>query len=265
MKTTKIAITALAALLTMSGCRKPVTLYYLKDMEPDTLYRCELQHEPTVMINDRLDITVSCKNPELAVPFNTTTGSVTMANDASVQGNEVASTTVKPGYRVESDGRINFPVLGRLHVKDLKLSEVEELIAREIIDGGYIRDPEVTAHILNFHYTIIGSAGSGIYNVDDDKINLIDAIARSGDVGSDARMDRVGVIREEADGRKLYMHDLGSKDVFTSPCFYLQQNDIIYVEPQKKKNDYTSRVLQFMTVGLSLVSAITSILVLTKK
>ena len=263
MKTTKIAITALVALLTVSGCKKPVTLYYLKDMEPGVHYPGELQHEPTVMVNDRLDITVTCKKPELAIPFNTSSGSVALAGEATAQG--VAATATKPGYRVEPDGCITFPILGRLHVKDLKLSEVRELVANKIIEGGYIKDPIVTAHILNFHYTIIGSAGSGVYNADDDKINLIDAIAKAGDVAADARMDRVGVIREEADGRKLYMHDLGSKEVFNSPCYYLQQNDIIYVEPQKKRYEHTSTILMIASILLSATTAVVTILNYTKK
>lgn len=98
-----------------------------------------------------------------------------------------------------------------------------------------------------------------------DRITLLEAIAQAGDLTAKARIDRVAVIRESGNERQIYMHDLRKKEIFDSPCFYLQQNDIVYVEPKYRKKDKEDRGFQIATVGLSTVTAITSLLYLFKK
>ena len=92
---------------------------------------------------------------------------------------------------------------------------------------------------------------NGTFSVDDDRVTLLDAIAKAGDLSSRARVDRVAVIREVGDSRQMFMHDLRSTDLFESPCFYLQQNDIVYVEPKYKEKDNEERGLRYTTLFLS--------------
>ena len=159
------------------------------------------------------------------------------------------------------DGNIDFPILGTLHVEGLKVSELTDLIKRRIIEGNYIKDPLVSVEFLNFKYTVLGAVGNnGTFSVNGDRVTLIEAIARAGDLTSKARVDRVAVIRETERGREMYMHDLRSKDVFDSPCYYLQQNDIVYVEPKYKKRDAEDRGWQIATTTLSLASVICSLI-----
>ena len=103
-------------------------------------------------------------------------------------------------------------------------------------------------------------ANNGTFTVDGDRITLIDAIARAGDLNAKARIDRVAVIREIGGERKMFMHDLRSMDIFDSPCYYLQQNDIVYVEPKYRKKDNEDRGWQIGTTLLSVVTAVCSIL-----
>jgi polysaccharide export outer membrane protein len=118
----------------------------------------------------------------------------------------------------------------------------------------------VSIEFLNFKYTVLGAAGAGTYNVEGDRITLLEAIAKAGDLAENARINRVQVIREENGVRKVYNHDLRSKEIFDSPAYYLQQNDIVYVEPKYKKKDTEDRTIQYSSLLLSILSTVCSVL-----
>lgn len=124
------------------------------------------------------------------------------------------------GYRVDVNGDIDFPILGKLHIEGMKVSEVRDLIKQKIEEGEYMKDPLVSIEFLNFKYTVLGAVGSnGTYTVDGDRVTLLEAIAKAGDLTSKAKVDRVAVIREIEGERQIFMHDLRTKDIFDSPCF----------------------------------------------
>ena len=195
---------------------------YLQDMETGARYPFEDNYEATVHKDDRLSITVSSKNPELAIPFNIYGGVFQIGADGSVSTDATTKVNEK-GYRVDVDGYIDFPILGKLYVEGLKVSEVRDLIKDEIERGNYMKDPLISIEFLNFKYTVLGAVDRvGTFSVEGDRITLLEAIAKAGDVSSRGRVDRVAVIREVDGDRQMYMHDLRSMDVFDSPCFYLQ-------------------------------------------
>ena len=124
-----------------------------------------------------------------------------------------------------------------------------------------MKDPIVSIEFLNFKYTVLGAVGrNGTFNVEGDRITLLEAIANAGDIAVNARIDRVAVIREVNGEREMFMHDLRSKEIFDSPAFYLQQNDIVYVEPKYRKADIEDRGWKITTFLLSVVSAISSVM-----
>ena len=196
---------------------------------------------------------MSCKQPALAIPFNMQGGNFSISPDGHVTNQ--GSTNSEKGYRVDSDGFIDFPILGKLFVEGKRVSEVKEMIQDKIKEGNYIKDPLVSIEILNFKYTVLGAAGAGTYQVEGDRITLLEAIAKAGDLSTNARVDRVSVIREEDGVRKVY-----TKDVFKSPAYYLQQNDIVYVEPKYKKKDTEDRTIQYSSLLLSILSTVCSVL-----
>ena len=259
----KIIWASLLAVLLLTSCARK-HIVYLQDMEMGVRYPIDLKYEAVVHRDDRLSITVSCKNPELAIPFNIYGGTFKVGSDGNVTAD--ASTRVnEKGYRVDVDGNIDFPILGKLHVEGLKVGEVRDLIKNKIIEGEYMKDPLVAIEFLNFKYTVLGAVGrNGTFSVDGDRITLLEAIANAGDLSAKAKIDRVAVIREIDGERQMFMHDLRSKDLFESPCFYLQQNDIVYVEPKYRKKDNEDRGWQIGTTMLSIVTAVTSILWVTK-
>lgn len=253
---------ALVLLCVLSSCASRKNITYLADMKMGEKYPIGMKYEASVHRDDRLEIKVSCKNQELAIPFNIPGGNFRVSAGGEIEPSDGSG---GKGYRVDKDGDIDFPILGKLHVEGLKVSEVKELIESRIKKGNYIKDPLVSIEFLNFKYTVIGAVGhNGTFRVDGDRVTLLEAIANAGDLAPKGKIDKVAVIREVNNERQIFMHDLRSKDIFDSPCFYLQQNDIVYVEPKYRKKDNEERGWQFTTVLLSLVSVITSILWVTK-
>jgi polysaccharide export outer membrane protein len=252
-----LAVFAMALLLvSCGGARKFV---YLSDMAPGERYDVNLESATIIHSNDRLDIKVSCKNPELAVPFNAQMGSYQISADGSVNS---AGVEVNAGYRVDDEGNIVFPVLGKINVGGKTLKEVSETIETMIEEGGYIKSPEVSIEFLNFKYTVLGAVnGKGTYTVDGDKVTIIEAIAKAGDLAKNARLDRIAVIRMVDGKQEIYYNDIRTADIFKSPTYFLQQNDIVYVEPKhKERNENAWQTASFFVSLGSIVSTILLVL-----
>ena len=245
-----------AAFLLLASCASPKKFVYLNDMEPGKQYPVNTETVTIVHENDRLDIKVSCKNPELAVPFNSQVGAYRLSADGGVTAAGVE--TVEQGYRVDADGNIIFPILGKIKVAGKSLKQVSDMIATMISDGGYIRDPQVSIEFLNFKYTVLGAtSGKGTYTVDGDRITILEAIAKAGDLSKEARLDRIAVIRTVDGKQEIYYNDIRTAEIFMSPTYYLQQNDIVYVEPKTKpRNENAWQTASFTISVLSLFSSV---------
>ncbi len=248
-----------AAFLLLASCASPKKFVYLNDMTPGKQYPVNTETVTIVHENDRLDIKVSCRNPELAVPFNSQVGAYKMSIDGGVSAAGVE--TVEPGYRVDADGNIVFPILGKIKVAGKSLKQVSDMIAGMISEGGYIRDPQVSIEFLNFKYTVLGAVnGKGTYTVDGDRITILEAIAKAGDLSNNARLDRVSVIRTVNGKQEIYYNDIRTADIFMSPTYYLQQNDIVYVEPKYKDKSKADKAWQVSSFVISLASLASTII-----
>ena len=248
----RILFLFLSALLALSSCVSSKDFVYLQDMQVGERYPFERKHEAVVHRDDRLSITVSCKQPELALPFNAQNAAVKVSSTGEISAS--ADGTDK-GYRVDVDGNIDFPMLGKINVEGRTLAEVTQLIKNGIIEGNFIKNPLVSVDFLNFKYTVLGAVGSnGTYTVRGDRVTLLEAIANAGDLATNARVDKVTVIREIGKERQIFVHDLRSSNIFDSPCFYLQQNDIVYVEPKYRKKERSERITQYITMTLSAIA-----------
>lgn len=250
---TKCISVLVMVLMAMSSCRSITDFIYLQDVVAGDHYTYN-RHEPVVHPGDKLNITVSCKNPELAIPFNSNGGVVQMSSSGSILDSEVKSTTM--GYRVDINGNIEFPVLGLLHVAGLTSKEVQDLIKNLIIEGKYITNPLVTMEFLNFKYVTMGAIGNGTHTSESGRVTILEAIANAGGVASNGNTKCVKVFREEGGYEVMYEIDLTNSDLLNSPCYYLQQNDIVYVEPRHKPRDVAARSWQ---VTLTVVSALTTL------
>jgi polysaccharide export outer membrane protein len=244
------------AILLLPSCSSKRNIVYLQDLKTGVPYDIAEKHEAVIQPNDRLNIYVSCKNQELALPFNRK-GAYQMGTNGEVNNGTTTNNNggeEKLGYLVDKDGNIQFPELGRLHVEGLTVKELSEMIKGKIIKGNYIPNPIVTIDFLNFKVYMLGAINNGPITVDDGQINLLQAISHAGDLGVNARADNVKVIREVNGKRMVYQFDIRKKDIYNSPAFYLQQNDIVYVEPKYRKRDAYDNGFRYFSVLSALAS-----------
>lgn len=151
----KLLVIFLMTALLLSSCAPKKQFVYLRDMQEGETYPVNMNIEPQVKTDDRLSIVVSSKKPELAIPFNINGGNFRVSTDGNITS--TAPSKDENGYRVDKNGDIDFPILGKLHVEGLTVTGVKEMIRRKIIDGDYIKDPIVSVEFLNFKYSVLGA------------------------------------------------------------------------------------------------------------
>ena len=244
-----------SALLLFASCSTQKYLTYLQDMEYGVPYEVEQpMQEIHLQPGDQLSITVSCKQPELAIPFNIMSGSISTDATGSTTGTSFARDN-DFRYTLDQNGCINFPLLGDLMVQGMTIEEVEDFVERRIKEENYISDPIVTANFKNFQITVLGMAGSGNYTINKDRLNILEAVAMIGSIPNTAMIDDIMVIRNQDGFRTAYSVNLKTKDLFDSPVYYLQQNDIIYVKPSKYASDgRMERIRRVFSNALSLIN-----------
>lgn len=227
----------LSAIIIMSvSCASSKKWTYLRDMEYGEVYEAMKAPELRLQPGDEVMIQVRSTNAELAAPFNAGAGLSTL-------GNVAATAAVK--YLIDSNGFIDFPVIGLIKIEGKTLKEVKELIASRIIEMGYIKEPIVDVSMGNFTITVLKETGGNILQAGNGPINLLQVVAQAGTGGQLVKIKDVMVIRTEDGVRKAYTVNLQTKDLFDSPAFYLQQNDIVYFKPKGKRQ--SAAVSTFMS------------------
>ncbi len=251
---------ALGLLFVLTSCGSVKKTVYFQDIDQGIVQDVNMKYEVRIHQDDMLSIVVNSTNPELAVPFNAPVVSY------QVGGNPYGQATVL-GFLVDGNGFIDYPIFGRIRVEGMTRNELTDYLKERIIDGGYINDPIVNVKFLNFKVSVIGEVGRpGTFDITGDRITLLEALSMAGDLTIYGKRDRVAVIREEDGVRKMKYLDLRSSEVFESPYYYLKQNDIVYVEPNKRKSQQ-SEINQNNSVGtwISIASLLTSMAVLIWK
>ena len=213
----------------------------------------------TIQPDDALSITVNCYDPQLAAPFNL----IDSRNSGNTQANSALVS-----YLVDGTGSIEFPVLGKIQVAKKTIAQVRDTLYKKI--KPYIKDPTINIRRVNFRITVLGEVSKPTsFNVLSERITILEALGLAGDLTPYSDRERVMVIREE-NGKMVFGRvDLQSTDFFTSPYYYLHQNDVVYVDPKKNKkatvSDNASKYVSWGTAVLSAISTIVTILVLVKK
>ena len=238
----------------LASCSAPKEVLYLQDIASIKEENIDKNYEVIIHKDDLLAILVNSKDPELALPFNMPVVTYQIGAQTTAQQRLL-------GYLVDQNGDIDFPILGKIHVEGLTRMQVTELIKQKLMSEDLIKDPIVTVQFLNFKVSVMGEVTRpGTFDISGDRITLLEALSMAGDLTIYGRRDRVAVIREKDVKRRILYHELRSSDIFQSPCYYLQQNDIVYVEPNKAKTGQ-SRINSNNSVGvwLSAVSVLASI------
>ncbi|MGL5938028.1 MAG: polysaccharide biosynthesis/export family protein [Phocaeicola sp.] len=228
----KRTILNLLLLLFLTACGSQKEVNYLQDI--DGFYRSKIEQVPSTTIRpgDLVSIIVNSKDPELAQMFNLPVVSNTIISNNNYSG----SSNRVSGYQVDRSGFIDFPQLGELKVAGLTLLQLSSLIKEQLIEEGYIKDPVVNSNYLNFKISVLGEVNHpGSFNLHTDRLTLFEALSMAGDLTIFGKRDNVKIIREVGSERSVVTVDLRSKELFNSNYYYLQQNDVVYVEPNSAK------------------------------
>ncbi|MGS4345236.1 polysaccharide biosynthesis/export family protein [Myroides odoratus] len=246
-----------AVLFTSCASRKKV-LYYQNVEEVLAQNNTVTHFETRLQPDDLLMIIVSAQDREAAAPFNLTNTMTSNPNNPAGTGQMQQQL-----YLVDNKGNIEFPVLGTIKISGLSKKEAIDYITTEV--SKYIINPIVNMRIMNFKVTVQGEVNRpGIHTVVSERLTLTDAIALSGDMTVYGKRDNVLVIREVEGKRIPYRVDMTKADFITSPYYYLNQNDIVYVEPNKTRVN-SSAVGPNLSLGISAISLIVTIIALATK
>ena len=254
MKHFRLLVPAILALL-VSSCASQKRAWYLQDANPFTPEQIAESGQIRIKPLDRLTIVVNSKDPELAVPFNSSTSLSSVTGVASYSSATNQSLQIRT---VDENGMLDMPVIGKIDCKGKTRSELAQLIADKIVEGGYINDPSVNVQFADMKISVVGEvARPGQYDVTRDKISIFDALAMAGDLTIYGQRENVALIREENGMRTVHYFDLKNPDILTSPYFYLQQDDVVYVTPNKYKAQ-AGEINQNRSFYISLVSVAVS-------
>ncbi len=300
------SIALCAGLLTLLvSCGSPKRYAYLQDVELAKQYSATYDNQIIVRSGDRLNISVSSSYPELARPFtpqgfDSSVPGLSQLGVANMPGTTSGTGTEETrgyGYLVSSSGEINFPVLGKLKIAGLTKEQVTQLIEQRILEGKYIPDPRVAVEYANFRIFLLGAAlgnnssnstRGGVYNsqghstsfgripgvnggilevYDKDRINILEALSLINDMPMNANIEKVNVIRHIKGQYVTFRMNLKSVDIFQSPGFYLQQDDILYVEHRYRRDEFEGieRIMQVSGYIFSSIASVVAIVALIKK
>lgn len=258
MKIKSLLLTALLATL-LAGCSAPQNIAYLQDAEQlsaQVLQAAAKHNEPTIMPGDLLHINVSATNADVVKPFNKS-GYIAAQGNATLNNSDNSIYY----YLVDNNGCIEYPLLGQLKIGGMTQSMAQNYIASLIYPRYITEKPGVEVRFQNFHVFTMGEVNTpGMIKASNGRINILEAIAQSGDLTIQGRRDNVMLIHTNADGsRQVNRINLNDKNLLVSPLFNLQQNDIIYVVPNSSKQRSSYSIPPQWTLGVGALGTAISV------
>lgn len=250
--------------LVLTSCHTSQKIVYLQDVESNSTTAINNEMLITIQPGDKISVVVTGSDPNLAALYNLPIVSYQAGSSTGFGGSQQIQC-----YIVDDKGDIMMPVMGSVHVEGLTRPQIAELVKKKLIDGGYIDDAVVNVDYGNLKISVLGEVGHpGKFAIERDKVTIFDALSMAGDLTITGKRDGVLVIREEKGQRSTYYMDLRSKSVFNSPAFYLQQNDVVYVQPNKMRagqSTINENSLQSASMWVTISSFLTSLGVLLFK
>lgn len=257
----------LASVAALSSCGSSKQVVYFQDLKPgETEIKLPEVKAITIRPEDKISIIVNSRDPQLTNLFNLPYISKQIGQSsslASVGGNSQGISA----YTVDGDGEIDFPVLGKIYVAGMKREEIAEYIKNELVKENLVKDPVVTVEFANLCVSVLGEVNNpGRFGIDRDRVTVLDALSMAGDLTIYGNRSKVMVLRQEGDVQRLYGLDLTSGNhVYTSPAYYLQQNDVVYVEPnavKARQSTVNGNNVRSTAFWFSLASLLTSVAIL---
>lgn len=217
-------------LVLMASCKTPKNITYFQDAEHGYSVMPVAAQNIKIKPGDKVSINVSTQDGALSQLFNVSAQGVKVANSTGGGGEQAG------GYLVDEVGDIKFPLLGRVHVAGMSRTEIGDYMERELKNRNILKDAIVNVDFADIGFITIGEGGAGRHEITKDKMNIIEAIAESGNIPMTSSRTNILVIREGENGEsKTYRVDMTNLDKLTkSPVYWVQQNDVIYAEPTER-------------------------------
>lgn len=254
MNNIKIAIFFILGLLFLTSCVSRKEVIYFNDIAPNN-HDENLLSAGQIQPNDILSVIISSSASELAVMYN-------------LNQDQNQNTSAFPGYLVNLDGNITLPVLGKIAVKGLTITELEEVLVKKLTEGHHLTEPIVIARLINAKFTVLGEVNKpGTYSFTEQNISILQALGYAGDLTINGKRQNVLLIREENNAKTYITIDMTSKKWFGSPYYYIKPNDVIYVNPngpKVKSAGYIGNLSTFISVVSVSLSMALTIILLTK-
>ena len=250
-------------LLTAVSCGTPKEITYFQDLKPgQTQLAITDPVEIRVRPKDKLSILVNAPDPKLSNMFNLPIISQQVGQESAMGTSRGIS-----GYTVDSEGNISFPVLGKVRVDGMTREQIAEHLTTQLKEQELIKDPVVTVEFMNLFVSVMGEVNhAGRIKIDRDNMTILDALSEAGDLTIFGKRERVLVLRQENGKQHVYGVNLcDARQIYSSPVYYLQQNDVVYVEPNDTKSRQSTvngNTVRSTSFYLSLASLLTSIIVL---
>lgn len=256
MKIFKFAILAIISSVIVS-CSPQKRIVYLQDIQGDQAIKAAEQCQIRIKPFDRITIVVSSKDAELAAPFNAYSSYNSLSSNAMTSSvNGVNSLQIRT---VDADGYVEMPIIGKVICAGKTRTELAESIANQIIKEGYINDAQVNVQFPEMRLFVIGEVTRpGSFEITKDKITILQALAMAGDLTIYGNRQNVQVVRQIGDKNHVFELNLLTSDFMSSPAFYLQQDDVVYVQPNRYKAA-TSEINANRTFWISIVSTLISV------
>jgi polysaccharide export outer membrane protein len=251
-------LVALGVMLLLGACNAQKNVLYLQDVESGSEIVLPENYVIRLKPLDQITMTVSSRNPELAKPFNSSSSFASLLGASTTTGS-LASENNLQVLTIGQDGCVAVPILGDVYCAGMTREELATEVERLIVEGGYLADPQVNVRFAQLTISIVGEVNKpGRYDVRKDQMTIFEALALAGDMTIYGNRESVAVIREK-DGKNIVTKlDLRSSEVFSSPCYYLEQNDVVVVSPNKYKAA-TAEINQNRSFWISLASTTISL------
>ncbi len=251
-KTFYLLSTLLLLLIQVSCVSRKKIVYFQNDVVDQSLV--SNSYKTIFKPDDLLNITVTSEDLAAAKPFN-----LPAVTFSVLPGQAVGQPTLQL-YLVDNEGYIDFPILGKFKIGGLTRAEAISLLKSKI-SPNYIKEPTINIRIANFKITVLGNVNNpGTYTIPNERVTILEAIGLAGDLHISGKRNSILVEREEAGKKNIYQVNLLSKKIFTSPVYYLQQNDLIYVEPNKanmQRASYNPNIGMFASIASVIISLLT--------
>lgn len=258
-----------ASTVTLGSCGSSKEVVYFQDLRPgETEIKLPEVKAITVRPEDKISIIVNSRDPQLTDLFNLPYVSRQLGQSLRTNGVTASSNQGVSAYTVDANGKIDFPVLGKIHVAGMKREEIAECIKNELIKENLVKDPVVTVEFANLCISVLGEVNSpGRFSIDRDRLTILDALSMmAGDLTIYGNRSKVMVLRQEGDVQRVYGLNLTSGEhIYSSPAYYLQQNDVVYVEPNEVKarqSTVNGNNVRSTSFWISLASLLTSVAIL---